>query len=509
MRPVFQYAARTLSDCTALTFCAARPGAASIPRKSKPCFQSQFRTISRPSKTNRPSTVSQQLRRISSTARALQDKPASPQPDSEPRKSPSEVARLEPAEPVPREPSAASSSTEESSKPPQTPEPEHVQKVPDEQLPSHRQGLRWEIYKRLSAWMDDMLPKLILVGQKVNSFTGTDYSGIEALRREIHQQERLVKARRAQVDAAKSQLETALAQQTASQKEVVGLLERKHSWSASDLERYMSLIRSEHLNEQAVRNAKEAVQSADHALEEARAHLEKRERAQYHEEQIWSDTIRRNSTWVTFGLMGVNILLLLSQLVVIEPWRRRRLVREIKTALDERTMASPVPVAAAPASTVATKPTSGHAGNAAVTSNPADPTVEKDIDSVVEPAGVRIEDTEPKPLEPKRLEPVQDPESGTFTVSVDPSGPETTVPIREVTPSGGSSIPRMHASPESLPEKVEIFVKDCKHRVHELFSEKIVSVRKIDVTTAALQGAAAGAVLTGAIVMAIINLGAK
>ncbi|KAK7618663.1 hypothetical protein IWX50DRAFT_564853 [Phyllosticta citricarpa] len=474
MRSVFQHAARILSDCTALTFCAARPSAvASIPRKSKPCFQSQFRTLTRPSNTNRPSTVSQELRRISSTSRALQDKPISTEPDSTPWKPSSEEAQPETTEPVSPEQSPGASPTEESFKSPPTSEPEPVQKVPDEQLPSHRQGLRWEIYKRLSAWMDEMLPKLILVGQKVNSFTGTDYSGIEALRLEIQQQERLVKARRAQVEAAKSELETAQSQQTASQKEVVGLLERKHSWSASDLERYMALIRSEHLNEQAVRNAKEAVQSADRALEEARSHLEKRERAQYHEEQIWSDTIRRNSTWVTFGLMGVNILLLLSQLVVIEPWRRRRLVREIKNALDERTMTTPIPVAAAPASAAeAALPSDQQGNNAVVPSNP-NHTVETDIDSVVEPAGIKVEDAETNTLQP-----AQDPDRGTFTVSVDPSGPETTVPIPD-------------------------------RRIHELFSEKVVSVRKIDMTTAALQGAAAGAVLTGAIVMAVLNLGGK
>ncbi|KAK7511019.1 hypothetical protein IWZ03DRAFT_318254 [Phyllosticta citriasiana] len=505
MRSVFQHAARILSDCTALTFCAARPSAvASIPRKSKPCFQSQFRTLTRPSNTKRPSTVSQELRRISSTSRALQDKPISTEPDSTPWKPSSEEAQPETTEPVSPEQSAGPSPTEESFKSPPTSEPEPVQKVPDEQLPSHRQGLRWEIYKRLSAWMDEMLPKLILVGQKVNSFTGTDYSGIEALRLEIQQQERLVKARRAQVEAAKSELETAQAQQTASQKEVVGLLERKHSWSASDLERYMALIRSEHLNEQAVRNAKEAVQSADRALEEARSHLEKRERAQYHEEQIWSDTIRRNSTWVTFGLMGVNILLLLSQLVVIEPWRRRRLVREIKNALDERTMTTPIPVAAAPASAAeAALPSDQQGNNAVVPSNP-NHTVETDIDSVVEPAGIKVEDAETKPLEP-----AQDPERGTFTVSVDPSGPETTVPIPEVTSSESPSSIGTQARPESLPDQVEIFIEDCKRRIHELFSEKVVSVRKIDMTTAALQGAAAGAVLTGAIVMAVLNLGGK
>ncbi|KAK8231627.1 Mdm33 family-domain-containing protein [Phyllosticta capitalensis] len=506
MRPVFQHAARTLSDSAALTFCAARPSAiASIPRNSKPCFQCQFRAFTRPSKTNRLSTVSEQVRRLSSTPKTLQDKPTSSEPGSEIRKEPSVDTRAEPIEPVSPEPSATPRPpTEESSKPPPTPEPEPVQKVPDEQLPSHRQGLRWELYKRLSAWMDEMLPKLILVGQKVNSFTGTDYSGIEALRREIQQQERLVKARRAQVDAAKSELETALALQTASQKEVVGLLERKHSWSASDLERYMALIRSEHLNEQAVRNAKEAVQSADRALEEARAHLEKRERAQYHEEQIWSDTIRRNSTWVTFGLMGVNILLLLSQLVVIEPWRRRRLVREIKNALDERTMSTPVPVAASTSTVAAERTPAEQIIEPAAAQKPVNSAVEKEIDSVVEPAGVKIEEAESKPSTS-----IPDPERGTFTVSVDPSGPETTVPIPEAVPSGAPSFARTHASPESLTEKVEIFLEDCKQQIHELFSEKMVSVRKIDLTTAALQGAAAGVVLTGAIVMAILNLGGK
>jgi sensitive to high expression protein 9, mitochondrial len=96
----------------------------------------------------------------------------------------------------------------------------------------------------------------------------------------------------------------------------------------------MALIRSEHAHDQAVSEAKEAVTTAEKALEEARMRLEKRERAQYHEEQIWSDTIRRNGTWVTLGLMGVNIALLVVNLVAVEPWRRKRLVGEIKGILE-------------------------------------------------------------------------------------------------------------------------------------------------------------------------------
>lgn len=65
---------------------------------------------------------------------------------------------------------------------------DNIARVPDEQLPSHRERQRWNLSKRLSDAMDDLLPKLALVTQKVNTYTGTDYSGVQALRREIQEQ---------------------------------------------------------------------------------------------------------------------------------------------------------------------------------------------------------------------------------------------------------------------------------------------------------------------------------
>jgi len=65
---------------------------------------------------------------------------------------------------------------------------DNIRRVPDEHLPSHRERQRWDFSKRFSEIMDDMLPKLAVVTQKVNSYTGTDYSGVEALRREIKEQ---------------------------------------------------------------------------------------------------------------------------------------------------------------------------------------------------------------------------------------------------------------------------------------------------------------------------------
>ncbi|GME62152.1 Mitochondrial distribution and morphology family 33 [Neofusicoccum parvum] len=253
----------------------------------------------------------------------------------------------------------------------------------------------------------------------------------------------------------------------------------------------MSLIRSEHLNDQAVRSAKDAVLSAEHTLEEARAHLEKRERAQYHEEQIWSDTIRRNSTWVTIGLMGVNILLLLSQLVAIEPWRRRRLVREIKNALDERTMTATVPVTAVaadlpntPVPAYATKDTTEIAESAKAAS--LDP-VEKEIDEIVEPAGVPLE----------QVEPAETP----ITVSADLTGPEPTIPLPGAIMPDARPYSKKRPNPTTPQEKVSAFIEDCNLYLHDLFSERAISVRKVDITSAALQGAAAGAAIMGVVVM--------
>jgi sensitive to high expression protein 9 len=60
-----------------------------------------------------------------------------------------------------------------------------VNVVPDEDLPSYQERMRWTLSKRFNRMMDDLMPKLALASQRINNYTGTDYSGIEALRKEI------------------------------------------------------------------------------------------------------------------------------------------------------------------------------------------------------------------------------------------------------------------------------------------------------------------------------------
>lgn len=132
----------------------------------------------------------------------------------------------------------------------------------------------------------------------------------------------------------------AISQRSTSQREVNELLQRKHAWAPSDLERFTALYRSDHANEQAESVAKEQLELIERKAEEAASKLSASILARYHEEQIWSDKIRRMSTWGTWGLMGVNVLLFLVFQVLVEPWRRKRLVtgfeEKVTEALAER-----------------------------------------------------------------------------------------------------------------------------------------------------------------------------
>lgn len=352
-------------------------------------------------------------------------------------------------------------------------------------LPSAIEQQRWHLSRRFSTLMDSLLTKATLASQQINTYTGTDFSGIEALRTEIGTQENAVKAGHIAVSAQKDRHMEAHVKQASSQKEIVSLLERKSSWSPSDLERYMTLVRSEHLDEQAVQKAKEDLAAAERDLEDARALLERLERKQYHEEQIWSDTIRRNSTWVTIGLMGVNIFLLLAQIIFFEPYRRRKIVREMKEALDERSVVGAPVVAGQAVAPVA-------APAAAV----AAPEVERQVDEVVEPKAVPTEEVEEQSkAAEEEVQPLDSivPETATEKVA-DASPP---VMVDEVLPAIEEPSPRSLWDQLQQASSWEDRLSISRAAFDDLFSDRLVHLKKVDVTTVTLQGAASGVAAMG------------
>ena len=185
--------------------------------------------------------------------------------------------------------------------------------------------------------MDNFQTHVFTASRRLNDLTG--YSGIEALKNDIENQERTVQQCRDDVKSARAQYSEAIAKRSTTQREVNDLLHRKHTWSPTDLERFTSLYRSDHENEQVETVTQTSVSDAELRYEEASTKLAKSILARYHEEQIWSDKIRQMSTWGTWGLMGINVLLFVIFQVVLEPWRRRRLVKgfedKVEMALKE------------------------------------------------------------------------------------------------------------------------------------------------------------------------------
>lgn len=181
MRNLLQYASRTAAKETR-SIVRIAPRAAKLQTSSITaqfiCVQCQFRTSTTALKTRRlqpnldRSWSLQQNRQFSSRLSFRKDE------------------KPEVATPVPETPKLTVLDSIETNNAPQPPRIERpkVHAVPDEDLPSYRERMRSRLGKRFNELMDDLMPKLALASQRINTYTGTDYSGIAALRKEIIEQ---------------------------------------------------------------------------------------------------------------------------------------------------------------------------------------------------------------------------------------------------------------------------------------------------------------------------------
>ena len=260
------------------------------------------------------------------------------------------------------------------------------------------------------------------------------------------------------MQSAREAYSKAINQRSGSQREVNELLQRKHAWSPEDLERFTALYRSDHANEQAETAAQENLANAEREAEEASARLSSSILARYHEEQIWSDKIRRMSTWGTWGLMGVNILLFMVFQIAVEPWRRKRLVK----GFEEKVME-------------ALEREGSTTGVASI-----------DEVAIQDSALVEVEhDAIPKHATEEPLGEVLLPLEGV---------PLSASNVAEVQPITGPETPS--AKPLSRLESIRGAFQD-------MFSERQIIVRRVDLTVAMLEGTAAGLAFVGVLVLVL------
>ncbi|KAJ6263807.1 hypothetical protein Dda_2379 [Drechslerella dactyloides] len=362
------------------------------------------------------------------------------------------------------------------------------------ELPSTKEGKRSSLAKSLSDRLDHMQAAIFMAGQKINDLTG--YSGIEALKRDIDAQEARLVAAKATVKEAKAEYKAAIARRSDSQKEVNELLQRKNTWSPTDLERFTELYRSDHANEQAEIQAQNRLTEVEKDVDRASGELSKSILTRYHEEQVWSDKIRRASTWGTWMLMGFNIVLFIVVQLGLEPWKRRRLVNNFEEKVrgmlkEEKEMimlAQGVAVEGA-AVAIASEPTDASMGTLIDASTVA---------STVASTGVLNAGEEAKTAEAAD-------DSGVTSV---PTAEDTNsdehaaaVDAEEVLAAAGDDEGYLYDPEEEGMDMWSVTV----HRLRKYFREERVTVPQIEISLWVIEGFVAGA-LTSITIMATFAL---
>ncbi|KZT11980.1 uncharacterized protein LAESUDRAFT_719932 [Laetiporus sulphureus 93-53] len=171
------------------------------------------------------------------------------------------------------------------------------------------------------------------LGRELNKVTG--YGEIEALKRKVVEQEARIEDVRRAAREAKEAYDKAVLQRAVSQREVNDLLQRKSSWTDEDVIRFTDLVRKEHLREQEETYAKNAAIDAESAVESEFSELLRVILNRYHEEQAWSDKIRSASTYGSLAVVGVNTIVFLLAIILVEPWKRRRLAQTFERKVEQ------------------------------------------------------------------------------------------------------------------------------------------------------------------------------
>ncbi|RYP55555.1 hypothetical protein DL769_010130 [Monosporascus sp. CRB-8-3] len=328
-----------------------------LPSHSTAAAAVTVKLIARPSRAPVPSSICRSCgftfgRQLRFSSNSTNPPPPKSPGEEEPRETPgsgketptaSDSSFSSSSSPAPEDPgrenttTTTNTTTTDTKAPPSSPPPPNPNPNPNPDLPSAQNSRRSALNKQLSSFMDRAQNTLFAASQRLNDLTG--YSGIETLKSEISGLEASLAAAQQSLHSARAAYKAAVSGRAATQREVTTLLARQKTWTPADFERFTHLYRQDYELEASVAETAAELERAEREAERAARDLSTAILARYHEEQIWSDKIRRMSTWGTWGLMGVNVLLFLVFQFGAEPWRRARLVRgfeqKVREALEE------------------------------------------------------------------------------------------------------------------------------------------------------------------------------
>ncbi|KAJ4285931.1 sensitivity to high expression protein she9 [Collariella sp. IMI 366227] len=317
---------------------------------------------------------------------------------------------------------------------------------------------------RFSTWMDNLQSRAVNATQTLNDLTG--YSSIERIKAQNIDLENSLHTAQHRLREARHNYKSLTTHRASTQREVTTLLARKDTWNPLDLERFTTLYRADHELEAQVAEAASELTEAETTESKLSGELNQGILKRYHEEQIWSDRIRRQSTWGTWGLMGVNIILFLVLQFVAEPWRRKRLMKGI--AQREEGMFDEV------------KRELG------------------EVRAALEASGLRERAAAEAAAAAKVAEEEEQSETSPFVEGQDQEGAGAPAPFEEEEPEEVEKKPWKELLQEYW-EDPELL----KEAVNDLYSERRIAMKMRDVSIIALEGAAAGAAAGAAVAVVL------
>ncbi|PWN45112.1 hypothetical protein IE81DRAFT_320724 [Ceraceosorus guamensis] len=192
-----------------------------------------------------------------------------------------------------------------------------------------------KIPPRLQARLDELGPRILermrVLSGRWNEVSG--YEAVEALKKDVELAEQRLVSLKAQQNEALQAHRKAVAQRSETQRTLNDLLSRKSSWSNSDLASYTALLQSEHSESAMEKEAGDKYEVAERQRERAWDDVVRKTLERFHEEWRWSERGRTLGNWVSAGVVGLNVVLFITAILIVEPYKRRKLAQTFEARL--------------------------------------------------------------------------------------------------------------------------------------------------------------------------------
>lgn len=168
----------------------------------------------------------------------------------------------------------------------------------------------------------------------LNRITG--YDSCEKLKLRVSEADQHFRKLKGDLQKSRQDFDAAIQARSRSQKELNSLLQRKQTWADEDLMRFTEVYRKEMKLEQSESEERIRNERLEQDVDRAHQALMDALRERYQEEQLWSDKIRRVSTFGTFSLMTLNVILFLLIQLQIEPKKKKTLLTNFDAMIAQR-----------------------------------------------------------------------------------------------------------------------------------------------------------------------------